>query len=261
MINIKYKIVGYKPSLLIILGSGLGAIADELSDKKAIPYSEIEGFPVSTVVGHKGQLIVGRLNGVDVLCMQGRIHLYEGNNAGVIDDIIKAFYDAGINQILVTNAAGSLRETMPAGSIMMIEDHINFMGINPLVGKNKDKYGPRFVDLSEAYDSKLMAQMKEVAKKENIKLFEGVYLAVLGPVFETRAEIKAFQILGADAVGMSTVPEVISAVHCGMKVLGLSAIVNLGTGLQKTPLSHQETLDMGNKAAVDIIKLIKAYVK
>ncbi len=260
MINIKNKIKGYNPAKLIILGSGLGAVADELLDAKIIPYSKIKNFPKSTVKGHQGCLIVGRLNGVDVLCMQGRVHLYEGYDQRVIDDVIKAFYDAGIRELIVTNAAGSLNVDMPAGSIMLISDHINFVGYNPLVGPNKEKYGPRFVDMSDAYTQNLRKKIKTIAKKEKIKLYEGTYLYVMGPVFETKAEIKAFQILGGDCVGMSTVPEVISAVHCGMSVVGMSAITNLGTGLQKKPLSHEETLEMGKMACLDIIKLIKAYI-
>ncbi|MFI3242159.1 MAG: purine-nucleoside phosphorylase [Alphaproteobacteria bacterium] len=260
MISIKNKIIGYNPSKLIILGSGLGAVAEALTDCKIIPYSEIDGFPDSTVTGHKGQLVVGRLNGVDILCMQGRVHLYEGYKVSIIDDIIKSFYDAGIRELIVTNAAGSLNVDMPAGSIMLINDHINFAGFNPLIGRNKDEYGPRFVDMSDAYNLELLTKVKSIAKKENIEVFEGVYLFVSGPTFETKAEIRAFKVLGADAVGMSTVPEVISAVHCGMKVLGISAITNLGTGLQSSPLSHQETLDVGSMASKKIVKLIKAYL-
>ncbi len=259
MINIKNKIKGYKPKRLIILGSGLGGVADELTDIKIIDYKDIKGFPASSVAGHEGRLIAGRLGSEDVLCMQGRAHLYEGHCPSVIDDIIKAFFDAGIRELIVTNAAGSLQKNAPPGSIMLISDHINFVGINPLVGKNKEEYGPRFVDMSDAYNKVLRKKVKSIAKKQRIKVHEGVYLFVLGPVFETKAEIKAFKALGADCVGMSTVPEVISAVHCGMSVIGMSAITNYGTGLQKKSLSHEETLEVGAIASKNIIKLIKAY--
>lgn len=259
--QIKTKIGNKEPKTAIILGSGLGQIADELSDKIIIKYNDIEGFPKSSVSGHAGQLVIGKLDGIDVLCMQGRIHLYEGHPPQSIDLIIKAFKKLGIENLIVTNAAGSLDVDMPAGSLMLIKDHINFSGQNPLIGINDDKLGPRFPDMSNAYDSDIRDKVKKIAKKEDIKLHEGVYLMVSGPNFETAAEIMAFRILGADAVGMSTVPEVISAIHSGMKVLGISAITNLGTGLRDGVQSHEETLHEGRKASENLIKLLKAYIK
>ncbi|MDR1694762.1 MAG: purine-nucleoside phosphorylase [Lactobacillaceae bacterium] len=259
--QIKNKIGNKQPKTAIILGSGLGKIADELTDKTIIKYEDIEGFPQSSVSGHAGQLVIGRLEGVEILCMQGRVHLYEGHKPQSIDLIIKSFKKLGIEYLIVTNAAGSLDINMPAGSLMLIKDHINFSGQNPLVGVNDDKSGPRFPDLSNAYDHDIRNIVKNTAKKEDIKLYEGVYLMVLGPNFETAAEIKAFRILGADAVGMSTVPEVVSAVHSGMKVLGFSVITNLGTGMRDGKQSHEETLHEGKKASQNLINLLKAYIK
>lgn len=249
------------PQIAIILGSGLGNIAEQITDQIVINYSDIEGFPRINITGHAGKLIIGRLKGVEVLCMQGRIHLYEGHAPQSINTVIKAFKLLGVKHLIVTNAAGSLDLNMPAGSIMLTSDHINMSGQNPLIGFNDENLGPRFPDLSNAYDKDIRQQIKRIAAEQKIKLYEGVYLMVLGPNFETAAEIKAFKILGANAVGMSTVPEVISAVHSGMKVLGLSAITNFGTGMQERPQSHDETLTQGERAAENMIKLLTAYLK
>lgn len=259
--QIKNKIGNKQPKIAIILGSGLGSIGDEITEKIIINYSQIDGFPQSTVSGHAGRLIVGNLMGKEVLCMQGRVHLYEGHKSQDINTIIKAFKSIGIQQLIVTNAAGSLDLDMPAGSIMLISDHINFSGQNPLVGANDDTLGPRFLDVSNAYDKEIRNKIKTLAQKENIKLFEGTYLMVMGPNFETSAEIRAFKILGANAVGMSTVPEVLSALHSDMKVLGFSAITNLGTGLQTQSQSHTETLSQANQSSKNMIQLIKLYLK
>lgn len=259
--QIKDRLDGRCPEIALILGSGLGAIADSLTDEIIISYNELQGFPQSTVSGHAGRLIVGKLEGREILCMQGRVHLYEGHSPREIDNIIKAFKKIGVKTLIVTNAAGSLDVNMPAGSVMLINDHINFSGQNPLIGKNDDSLGVRFPDMSDAYNSEFRNRVEEIAKRENVRLFEGTYLMVMGPNFETAAEIRAFQVLGANAVGMSTVPEVISAIHSGMRVLGLSAITNLGTGLQKQSQSHDETLAQGNKTAENITKLIKGFIK
>lgn len=259
--QIKSRLGSYHPEIAIILGSGLGKLGDEIENKIIIPYAEIEGFPISTVSGHQGQLIIGKLEGKDVLCMQGRIHLYEGHAPQSINTFIKAFKLLGIKNLIVTNAAGSLDPNMPPGSIMLIADHINFSGQNPLVGKNDDQYGPRFPDMSNAYNQEIRQQVKDIAQREHIKLFEGVYLMVMGPNFETSAEIRAFRTLGADAVGMSTVPEVLAAVHSGLKVLGLSVITNFGTGLQQGAQSHEETLLQANNAAKNLTLLVKTYIK
>ncbi len=259
--QIKNKLAGRTPSTAIILGSGLGGLGEKIENPCIIEYKDIEGFPQSTVSGHKGRLIAGFLEGKEVLCMQGRIHLYEGHAPTAINTIIKTFQLLGIKELIVTNAAGSLDENMAPGSIMLIKDHINFSGRNPLVGPNDEKFGPRFPDLSNAYTSSIRQKVKEIAQRENIPLHEGVYLMVLGPNFETSAEIRAFRILGADAVGMSTVPEVITAAHSGIKVLGLSVITNFGTGMRQGEQSHTETLNQAEKAALNLTRLICGYLK
>lgn len=262
MINfIKEKLELKNPKTAIILGSGLGGLVDVLENTKKIPYSKIEGFPQSTVKGHKGELIRGFINNKEVLCLNGRFHLYEGHDPKVIADVIHILKELGIKRLIVTNAAGSLNLETKPGSIMLISDHINFSGKNPLVGPNDEKYGPRFPSMNNAYTLSLRQKCKDIAKELGIELKEGIYLMVLGPNFETSAEIKAFQILGANAVGMSTVPEVISASHCSMEVLGFSVITNYGAGLIDNTPSHKETLEEANKASEKLIKLVTEFVK
>lgn len=258
--NIQKALNGFDPDTLIILGSGLNVVADKVRDKIIVPYTQI-GFPKITVEGHKGELIAGYLSKRKVLCMNGRYHLYEGHPAPLVKDMMSAYQKIGIKEVIATNAAGSLRKDMPAGSLMMITDHVNFSGQNPLIGVNNDKEGPRFPDMSNAYDPDLQEKMRQTAKENKIKLFEGTYFFVVGPNFETRAEIKAFRTLGADAVGMSTVPEVITAVYFGMKVLGISVITNQSADIQNSPLSHEETLMEANMAAVDLQGLILKYME
>ncbi len=248
------------PETLLILGSGLGKLADGLTDGASISYQEL-GFPTSTVSGHSGKLIVGKIGDKEVLCMQGRFHLYEGYKPDLIKNIICAFKLVGIKNLIVTNASGSLRTDMPAGSLMLIRDHINLSGKNPLIGANDDNMGPRFPDMSNAYDAKSAERLLKIAQEQKIKLFEGTYLMVLGPNFETPAEVKAFALLGADAVGMSTVPEVIAAVYAGMKVLGVSVITNLGTGLQAGIQTHAETLQKASEASEKLSHLLEEYIK
>lgn len=258
--KLKQELSGKKPETLLILGSGLGTLADEINNKIIIEYEKV-GFPKSSVLGHAGQLVVGTLGNTEVICMQGRFHLYEGHNPELIKNVMCAFKEIGVKNLIVTNAAGSLNVDMPAGSLMLINDHINFSGQNPLLGRNDEKYGPRFVDLSTAYDVNLRKKIQEIATRLDIKLFEGVYLMVLGPNFETAAEIRAFKVLGADAVGMSTVPEVLSAIYAGMKVLGVSVITNLGTGLKASSQSHDETLQEAQKATQKLATLLKTYME
>lgn len=263
MINIKQlrrRLGGRNPKTALILGSGLGSVADGIENPLIIPYEEIEGFPKSTVAGHRGQMVVGSVGGREVLCLQGRFHLYEGHAPSVIAEVVQALKSAGIEELVVTNAAGSLNPAFAPGEIMMISDHINFSGRNPLVGPNNDDAGPRFVDMSNAYDAGLREKARKTAAAKKIKLNEGIYLMVLGPNFETAAEIRAFRSLGADAVGMSTVPEVIAAVHCGIKVIAFSAITNYGTGMQNGALSHEETLAGAAEAAGSLTALIRAYL-
>ena len=250
-----------RPQTAVILGSGLGSVADAVEDPLTIDYAAIEGFPRTTVAGHSGKMIVGRLGQSEVLCLQGRFHLYEGHRPQVIAEVVNALKAVGVNRLIVTNAAGSLNPEFTPGSLMLIKDHINFSGQNPLVGANDESTGPRFPDMSNAYDRDMRRQAKELAAKLEINLPEGVYLMVLGPNFETAAEIRAFRTLGADAVGMSTVPEVIAAVHAGIKVLAVSAVTNFGTGLQETPLSHEETIAGAARASSALTALITNYIK
>lgn len=250
-----------RPQTAVILGSGLGSVADAVEDPLTIDYAAIEGFPRTTVAGHSGKMIVGRLGQSEVLCLQGRFHLYEGHRPQVIAEVVNALKAIGVNRLIVTNAAGSLNPEFTPGSLMLIKDHINFSGQNPLVGANDESTGPRFPDMSNAYDRDMRRQAKELAAKLGINLPEGVYLMVLGPNFETAAEIRAFRTLGADAVGMSTVPEVIAAVHADIKVLAVSAVTNFGTGLQETPLSHEETIAGAARASSVLTALITNYIK
>ena len=259
--QLKAKLKGFTPQTALILGSGLGSLADTIENPIIINYTDINGFPQSTVSGHQGRLICGKLGGQNVLCMQGRFHLYEGHSASVIADIIHAYKLIGVKNLIVTNAAGSLKHELKPGSLMLISDHINFSGRNPLVGINDDSIGPRFPDMSDAYNKELRLKAHRMAQKHLIELHDGVYLWVLGPNFETAAEIKAFQILGADAVGMSTVPEVIVAVQSGIKVMGVSVITNYGTGMQAQPQTHAETLAQADKATQNLQTLIQAVLE
>lgn len=258
--NLQKFLKNRHPETLLILGSGLGRLADDILDKQVVSYQDL-GFPASTVSGHAGNLIIGRLGSKEVACMQGRFHLYEGYKPELIKEVIAAFAAVGIKELIVTNAAGSLRADMPTGSLMLIKDHINLSGKNPLIGPNDERFGPRFPDMSNAYDKVLSSRLLNIAAEQGIKIYEGTYLMVLGPTFETPAEVRAFGILGADAVGMSTVPEVIAAVYVGMKVLGVSVITNLGTGLQQKTQSHAETLAQADGAAVKLARLLKMYME
>jgi len=257
---IRYRLGDRQPKTAIILGSGLGALADDIKDAAVIPYSELNGFPVSTIKGHDGKLIAGRLNGVEVLCMKGRIHLYEGYSPQKIAMVIRSFKRCGIENLVVTNAAGSLNSEMGPGSLMIMTDHINLSGMNPLVGPNDDDLGPRFPDMSAAYDSGLREKLLDAAEKLDIKTFSGVYVMMKGPNFETPAEIRMARIIGGDAIGMSTVPEVLTAVHCGMKVVGISVITNYGAGMTKGKMSHAETIAEADKAGDRLRKLVTALL-
>lgn len=258
---IKEHIFPRTPTTLIILGSGLGSLGEKLENSISINYKDIPHFPQSTVKGHESRLICGRLGNKEVLCMQGRFHLYEGHSPQTINQLFQIYKLLGIKELIVTNAAGSLNPNIPPGSLMLINDHINFSGKNPLIGPDDESFGPRFPDMSNAYDKNTRQLIHTIAQQQNLELHEGTYLMVLGPNFETPAEIRAFRILGADAVGMSTVPEVISAVHAGMKVLGISVITNFGTGMQQGTQSHEETLSQGQNASTKLIQLVTAYLK
>jgi xanthosine phosphorylase len=250
---------GFVPRLGIVLGSGLDALADALADPVAIPYDELPGFPPTGVAGHRGQLALGRLNGLPVACLQGRRHVYEGGDPGAMREPVRALREAGADALLVTSAAGSLRREVGPGRLMAISDHVNLLGVNPLIGPNDDAVGPRFPSMRDAYDPALRALLHAAARELDIDLAEGVYLATAGPSFETPAEIRAFRTLGADAVGMSTVPEVILARHAGLRVAAVSAITNLAEGMGGEPLSHEQTLRYAAAAAEDLTRLIAAF--
>lgn len=249
-----------RPKTAVVLGSGLGGFADILENPTAVPYKDLEGFPVSTAPGHNGQFIFGTLDGVEVVCMQGRLHLYEGYPMAQIVLPIRVLSCLGVQNILMTNAAGGINESFSVGDIMMLEDHINFMGQNPLVGPNEENFGCRFPDMTFAYSPKLREIAEESSKRLNIPIRKGVFLSTLGPSYETPAEIKAFRVMGADAVAMSTVPEVIVANHCGMRVLAFSLISNMAAGILKQPLTEEEVLIAGEKKGKEMQALMKDII-
>lgn len=235
------------PKTGIILGSGLGGIAGRIESKIEIPYKEIPHFACSTAPGHVGQLVCGRLAGMDVICMQGRLHFYEGHSMENIAFPIRVMKLLGVETLIVTNAAGGVNLGFNVGDIMLIEDHINFQGTNPLIGPNMPEFGVRFCDMSYTYTPALRAIAREAAAELNIDLKQGVYLACTGPSYETPAEIRAFRILGADAVGMSTVPEVIIASQAGLKVLAFSLVTNMAAGVLDQKLTEEEVIEIGQK--------------
>ncbi|AHE67326.1 purine-nucleoside phosphorylase [Legionella oakridgensis] len=254
------RLPSFKPTIGIVLGSGLGSFAEQLDDPTYINYEELPGFPKLTVHGHGGKLVLGHLSGVGVVCLQGRSHTYEGTSFEVVKTYVRTLKLLGCNYFLATNASGSLREDVGPGELMLITDHINMQPGNPLVGPNDEEFGPRFFPLDNAYDHELREKLLILAHKENISLHQGVYLSVLGPNYETAAEIRAFRILGADAVGMSTVPEVLVANHCGMKVGVIATITNYATGLSHTSHSHEAVVLMASQAAEKLNRLVKRLI-
>ena len=249
------------PDIAIILGSGLTNFFDEKDILHSISYKKLPDFPQPTVQGHAGKLVLGSIHNRKIVCLYGRSHIYEGHDPKTLANPVRVLKDIGCKLLIVTNAAGSLIQDMTAGSLMIINDHINWSGHNPLIGKNDERYGPRFPDMSDAYHKFYRDQLKEIAEKNNLKLFEGVYCMYSGPNFETPAEIKASRIAGASAVGMSTVPEVLVANHCSLPVVAISVITNLAAGMNKTKLSHQETLENAALAEEKLINLIKNFVR
>ena len=249
------------PNTAIILGTGLGELVHEIDNKQIIPYTEIPNFPVSTVEGHSGNLIVGTLGGKKILAMQGRFHYYEGYSMQQVTFPIRIFQALGIHYLFVSNAAGGMNPTFDIGDIMLIEDHINLFPEHPLRGKNYDELGPRFPDMSEAYDKKLRLMAMEVAKEKNIKLQHGVYVGVQGPTFETPAEYYFFRIIGGDAVGMSTVPEVIVANHAKMKVLAFSIITDLGVIGKIVEVSHEDVQEAAKLAQPKIAAIMREIIQ
>ena len=249
------------PKIGLILGSGLGVLADEIEQAVKIPYNEIPNFPVSTVEGHAGQLVFGTLKGATVVAMQGRFHFYEGYSLDKVTAPVRVMKELGVETLIVTNAAGGINESFEAGDLMLITDHINNMGTNPLIGPNDSNIGVRFPDMSESYNLNLREMAKSSANELNIKLQEGVYVGNTGPSYETPAEIRALRTLGGDAVGMSTVPEVIVAKHAGLNVLGISCISNMAAGILNQPLSHDEVIETTEKVRVNFLNLVKSIVE
>lgn len=249
-----------KPTIGLVLGSGLGVLADEIENPLIIPYEEIPGFTKSTVVGHKGQLVIGKLHGKQVVAMQGRFHSYEGHDLDAVVFPIRVMKLLGVETMIITNAAGGINESYGEGNLMLIRDHINLTGRNPLIGPNDDQMGTRFPDMSEAYSKELRNLAKEVAAQQGINLQEGVYVGLLGPSYETPAEIRMLRILGADAVGMSTVPEVIVARHMKVNVLGISCISNMAAGILEQPLSHEEVMATTERVKAQFLTLVKGVV-
>lgn len=250
----------FNPKIGIVLGSGLGSFAEELEEAVSISYNELPGFPKITVHGHGGHLVLGKIGGIDIACLQGRAHPYEGPNYEAIKTYVRTLKCLGCEYFIATNASGSLREDIGPGELMLITDHINMQPNNPLVGPNDDAFGPRFFPLDNAYDKGMCEKLLMLAHKEAISLHQGIYLSVLGPNYETAAEIRAFRILGADAVGMSTVPEVLVANHCGMKVAVIATITNYATGLSPSSHSHEAVVQMASMAAQKLNRLIKRFV-
>ncbi|MDR3490586.1 MAG: purine-nucleoside phosphorylase [Gammaproteobacteria bacterium] len=250
----------FNPKVGIILGSGLSSLAEQIQNPIAIPYQAF-GLSTGGVAGHASLLILGHLNGVPVVCLKGRLHMYEGVSSDSVALLVRIVRQLGAKAIVITGASGSLRREVGAGEIMVINDHINFHPSNPLVGPNNEAIGPRFVSLENAYDSEFNEIFLRVAGQLGIPMHTGVYLATLGPVFETPAEIRAYKILGADAVGMSVVPEVIVARHCGLRVLGLAAITNLAVGMSTEHVTHEGTLHYGELTARKLVKMIPEFLK
>ncbi|KAB3527373.1 purine-nucleoside phosphorylase [Alkaliphilus serpentinus] len=249
------------PNIGLILGSGLGVLADEIEDPQIIPYEGIPFFPKSTVEGHAGELVFGKLMGKKVLAMKGRFHYYEGYKMEEVTFPVRVMKALAIDKIIVTNAAGGVNTNFTPGDLMIIEDHINFAFDNPLMGKNYKVLGERFTDMSSAYDKDLMAIAEESAKEMGLKIQKGVYTFFSGPTYETPAEIRMTRFMGGDAVGMSTVPEVMVAVHGGMKALGISCITNMAAGILPQPLNHEEVIETAQKVKAEFTALIKKIIE
>ena len=252
---------GFAPRLALVLGSGLGTLADRIAPRAILAYADIPGFPIPSVAGHSGRLILGTLGTLPVACLEGRVHVYEGQGAAAMAVPIRSLKQLGAEALLLTSAAGSLLPSLAPGRLMMITDHVNLMPHNPLVGPNDDGVGPRFPSLVAAYDPELRTRLAAAARMSGLDLAAGTYLATSGPNFETPAEIRAFRLLGADAVGMSIVPEVILARHCGLRVAAIAAITNFGEGMGGAPVSHAHTLAVAAEAARDLERLLVAFAE
>jgi purine-nucleoside phosphorylase len=249
-----------RPRIAVVLGSGLGAFAGEISERIEAPYAEIPGWPPSTAVGHAGKLVFGRLEGVEIAVMAGRAHLYEGYTPAQVTFGVRTLGALGVKGFVFTNAAGGINLSYSQGALVLISDHINLQGVNPLVGPNDDSLGPRFPDMSDAYSKSWRAAAKAVAAELGISLPEGVYAAMLGPSYETPAEIRYLRAIGADLVGMSTVPEVIAANHMGLKCLAVSCVTNMAAGILDQKISHEEVLETGQRVRGTLVRFLKALL-
>jgi purine-nucleoside phosphorylase len=262
--NIVKERTPVRPKVAVILGSGLGALADEIENPASIPYGDLPHWPVSTVSGHQGRLIVGHLEDQQVLVMQGRAHYYEGYSMSLVGLPIRVMQRVGIETLIVTNAAGAVNPDFLPGELMLITDHLNLMGmggLSPLRGPNLEEFGPRFPDMSQAYDRSLAAQARQVAQDKNIILYEGIYAGLAGPSFETPADLRFLRAIGVDAVGMSTVPEVTIARHGGQRVLGISGISNKANLDGNTITTHQEVLDASTQIVPKLVELIRGVLR
>jgi len=249
------------PEVGIVLGSGLGGLADELEEAVAIPFSELPGWPAATAPGHIGRLLVGRLGGCPVVMLQGRFHLYEGNDPGLVIQPVLLFHAMGARVVVLTNAAGGLDTSFGPGTLMVMRDHINLTGRNPLIGHNADDLGPRFPDMTEAWSPRLRVALHAAAAAEGVEMREGVYVGLAGPSYETPAEVRMLAALGGDAVGMSTVLECIAARWVGLEVCGVSLVTNAGAGYTGEPLTHQEVLDAGASAGPRLARVIRRFIQ
>jgi len=249
-----------RPRIGLVLGSGLGAFADEFAAAKKISYTAIPHFPRSTAIGHAGKLVVGSVAGVAVAAMQGRVHLYEGYSATEVAFPMRVFARMGIGAVILTNAAGGINTSYAQGALVVLRDHINLQGVNPLIGANDGRWGLRFPDMTHAYDPEFRRFAAKAAKIQKVSLHEGVYLAIAGPNYETPAEIRAFRTLGADLVGMSTVPEVLAARHAGLRVLGISCVTNMAAGITGEALTAEEVFETGARVQIQFVGLLTAVI-
>jgi purine-nucleoside phosphorylase len=249
-----------RPQIALVLGSGLGGFADEFSDAAKIPYAKIPHFPQSTAVGHAGKLVIGKVGAISIAGMQGRVHLYEGYSAKEVAFPIRVFARMGVKAVILTNAAGGIKREFVQGRLVVISDHINLQGVNPLTGPNDERFGLRFHDMTAAYDKRFREMTVGEGNRIGLGMYEGVYAAVLGPSYETPAEIRYLRAIGADLVGMSTVPEVIAARHSGIRVLGISCVTNAAAGILDRPLNHLEVLETAERVKGQFIGLLKAVI-
>ena len=255
-----HKKTKLRPKIALVLGSGLGAFADEFAGATRIPYPKIPNFPTSTAIGHAGQLVIGTVEGVEVVGMQGRVHLYEGYSVHDVVFPMRVFARMGVKAVILTNAAGGINREFTQGRLVVIGDHINLQGANPLTGPNDERFGPRFPDMSTAYDKKFRELTLAEGRRLGIGLGQGVYAAVAGPSYETPAEVRYLRTIGADLVGMSTVPEAIAARHAGIRVLGISCVTNAAAGILDQPLDHMQVLETAERAKGQFISLLRAVI-